>query len=114
MLATGTDDRVLALGTRQAKHGTALRTFAVDVCLSVAEFVFAKTEEAAKAFVFPTALDDVAREHSVKDQNKQRDRQKVVAKRERKLRAQRLGRNEERADKVRNHNEEIHAEQDVV
>lgn len=114
VLAARADDIVLSLGAGQTKHSATVRTCAVNVRLSVADLVFAKTEETAKTFVFPTALGDIAREHSVKDQNEERDRYHVVEKREGKLRLYHCGRDEERADKVRENDEKIHAEQDVV
>lgn len=114
VLAARTDDRMLSLGTGQTKHGATLRTFAVNMGLSIAEFVFAKTEEPAKAFVLTTALDDVAREHSEEDQNEERDRQRIVKKRERKLGFHRLGRDKERADRIGENDKDIHAEQNIA
>ena len=73
-----TNDRVLSLCLGQAKYRTASGALTVNVRLSVAELGTAKTEKTEKSIVFLAPFDDVARKHSEKDQNNERNRQKIV------------------------------------
>ncbi len=60
------DNKVLSLGTGQAKHCLTLGALAVNVSLAVAEFVFAKLEKTAEAFVLPPPFLDVPRKDTEK------------------------------------------------
>ena len=66
VFTSGADHDMFALRARETKHGLAFFTFAIDVSLSVSEFIFTKLKEVAEDLVFVPSFCDILREHSIK------------------------------------------------
>ena len=72
-VAAGADHGVFSLCLGETKNRPTLRTFVIDVGLSVAEFVASELEKSAKSFVFSASLLNVAGEHTEEDGDDQRE-----------------------------------------
>ena len=69
---------MLARCLGKSQYRSAGGAFAVDVCLSIAIFVFAELEKSAKAIVFAAAGRDVSGEHSKEHPDHHRARAHVI------------------------------------
>ena len=74
MTAPRADHAVFSLCLGEAKNRPTVGAFSVDVGFSVTKPIADQLEKAAERFVFPTALGNVAGEHTEKDDKDQRGR----------------------------------------